>query len=565
MFSFVLLFFVVKRNITKFIFDLLKRNEMAFDRANFIGRIVEEAVWDVIIIGGGATGLGTAVDAASRGFKTLLLEQSDFAKGTSSRSTKLVHGGVRYLAQGDIALVYEALHERGLLLKNAPHLVKDQEFIIPCYSWLSKYKYLIGLKLYDLLAGKSGFKKSSFLSADEVVAAIPGLKRGKLIGGVSYSDGQFDDARLALNLAQTASEHGGVVLNYMKVTALTKRNEEVDGLRVIDLETGRAHDLRAKVIVNATGVFVDEILKMDVPAGRPIVRPSQGAHVVLDRSFLQGDSALMIPKTSDGRVLFAVPWHGKVLVGTTDTPLDEHSMEPRPLEQEIDFILDTAGNYLTKTPLRSDVLSAFAGLRPLAAPDKNTNSTKEISRSHKLIVSKSGLITITGGKWTTYRKMAMDVVDKAIELGKLSRSKCITADIKIHGYKSKMQTGHLALYGSDATGIQDLVTAQPELAMKISPEYEYIKAEIVWMVRHEMARTIEDVLSRRMRLLFLDASVAIKLAPAVALIMADELSRDDNWVATQLHEFNQISRRYLLGGAAMLSTLPSELANLTDS
>lgn len=538
---------------------------MIFDRGTFIERIEGQAYWDIIIIGGGATGLGTAVDAASRGYKTLLLEQSDFAKGTSSRSTKLVHGGVRYLAQGDIGLVYEALHERGLLLKNAPHLVKDQEFVIPCYSWLSKYKYLIGLKLYDLLAGKGGFKKSSFLSAKKVLAAIPGLKPDGLIGGISYSDGQFDDARLALNLAQTASEYGGVLLNYMKVTGLTKNQGQVDGVSVVDLESNTTYHLNAGVIVNATGVFVDDILKMDTPTGRPIVRPSQGAHIVLDQSFLQGTSALMIPKTSDGRVLFAVPWHGKVLVGTTDTPLDEHSLEPRPLDKEIDFILNTAGNYLTKKPFRADVLSAFAGLRPLAAPQKNTNSTKEISRSHKLIVSQSGLITITGGKWTTYRKMAMDVVDQAIALGKLGERKCVTADVKIHGYMAEMQTGPLALYGADAACIQDLINTQPELKIKIHPDYVYLKAEIIWMVRQEMARTIEDVLSRRMRLLFLDARLALVLAPAVAGIMAEELGKNSLWINAQVTEFTALVKQYLLYNYGAESNVINSAANLTET
>lgn len=524
---------------------------MVFNRESFIKQVEEQDSWDVIVIGGGATGLGTAVDAASRGYSTLLLEQSDFAKGTSSRSTKLVHGGVRYLAQGDIALVYEALHERGLLLKNAPHLVKDQEFIIPVYSWLSKYKYLIGLKLYDLLAGRSGFKKSSFLSAEKVLKAIPGLKPGGLIGGVSYSDGQFDDARLALNLAQTAAEYGGVLLNYAKVTGLTKESENINGLGFVDTETNKSYTLKAKVVVNATGVFVDEVLKMDVPSGRAIVRPSQGAHVVLDPSFLKGESALMIPKTPDGRVLFAVPWHGKVLVGTTDTPLNEHSLEPKPLDEEIEFILTTAGKYLTKEPSKNDVLAAFAGLRPLAAPGKDTNSTKEISRSHKLIISKSGLITITGGKWTTYRKMAKDVVDKAIELGKLSARKCITQNVNIHGYVAEMQTDDLGLYGADAAGIRELIKVQPELNTVLHPDYKYVKGEVIWMIKNEMARNIEDVLSRRMRLLFLDAKGALMLAPAVARMMGDELLKDDQWVNEQIETFTKLVEQYLLNTPAM--------------
>ena len=407
---------------------------MEFNRATFINKIDQQKDWDVIIIGGGATGLGCALDAASRGYSTLLLEQVDFAKGTSSRSTKLVHGGVRYLAQGNISLVYEALRERDLLLKNAPHLVHDQEFIIPCYNWKSKFIYLLGLKFYELLAGRSAFRKSCFLSTQEVLEAIPGLSPHQLIGGVRYSDGQFDDSRLAINLAQTAAQYGSVLINYMAVTSLLKnKSGKVTGVVAKDLEKGVQYELHAKTMINATGVFVDQILKMDQPAGKPMVRPSQGAHIVLDKSFLQGKTALMIPKTDDGRVLFAVPWHGKVLVGTTDTPLQKCELEPRPLEEEIDFILKTAGKYLVKKPLHADILSAFAGLRPLAAPGKHTGSTKEISRSHKLIVSDSGLITITGGKWTTYRKMAEDTIDKAIALGQQVKVKCMTAQIRIHG------------------------------------------------------------------------------------------------------------------------------------
>ena len=520
---------------------------MILDRSSAINKLEEQQDWDIIIIGGGATGLGTAVDAASRGYRTLLLEQDDFAKGTSSRSTKLVHGGVRYLAQGDIALVYEALHERSLLLTNAPHLVHDQDFIIPCYSWKTKYMYLLGLKFYDLLAGKNDFRKSSFLSTAEVMKAIPGLNPKGLIGGVSYSDGQFDDSRLAINLAQTAAEHGGVLLNYAKVTGLTKKGDEISGLALEDLESGKTYNLQASVVINATGVFVDEILKMDVPKGEPLVRPSQGAHVVLDQSFLKGSSALMIPKTSDGRVLFAVPWHGKVLVGTTDTPLDAHSSEPRPLAQEIEFILNTAGKYLSKAPTTEDVLSAFAGLRPLAAPGKDTNKTKEISRSHKLIVSKSGLITITGGKWTTYRKMAMDVVDKAISLGKLSPAACITRTTKVHGYTSTALNGALAVYGADAEGIRKLVTSKQELGLRIHEKHPYIAAEVVWVVRNEMARTVEDVLARRIRILFLDAAAAMELAPAVARIMAVELKQDERWIENQTQAFTMLANEYLLG------------------
>lgn len=521
--------------------------KMIFSRAACINKIETNKEWDVIIIGGGATGLGTAVDAASRGYRTLLVEQSDFAKGTSSRSTKLVHGGVRYLAQGDVALVYEALHERGLLLKNAAHLVHDQEFIIPTYDWKSKLMYLVGLKFYDLLAGKSGFRKSSWLTADQVAAAIPGLSKSKLMGGVSYSDGQFDDSRLAINLAQTAAEHGGVLLNYMRVKSLQKGvHGVVNGIVAEDLETGKTYTLTGKCIINATGVFVDDILKMDVPASKPLVRPSQGAHIVLDKSFLKGETALMIPKTDDGRVLFAVPWHGKVLVGTTDTPLDAHSMEPRPLAEEINFILKTAGNYLLKKPTHQDILSSFAGLRPLAAPGKNTGSTKEISRSHKLIVSNSGMITITGGKWTTYRRMAQDTINKAISLGQLPAAKCVTETIKIHGADGAIEKGNFSFYGSDAQKIRLIMEEDPSLTETLHPDSSMVKAEVIWMIRHEMARTVEDVLARRRRVLFLNAALAEKLAPIVASIMAEELQHDESWVILQVQEFTALVSQYLL-------------------
>ena len=523
---------------------------MKFDRNYFLEQVGLMPLWDIIVIGGGATGLGTALDAALRGYKTLLIEQADFAKGTSSRSTKLVHGGVRYLAQGDIALVYEALQERGLLFKNAPHLVKEQEFIIPCYGLKSKFMYLIGLKFYDLLAGNRGFKRSAFLSPNEVIEAIPGLEKRNLIGGVRYSDGQFDDARLAISLAQTCAEKGGVLVNYMKAAGLTKAGNILTGVKAKDLETGREYELKGKVIINATGVFVDEILQMDTPSGKPMVRPSQGVHVVLDQSFLKGQSALMIPKTDDGRVLFAVPWHGSVLVGTTDTPLAEHSIEPVALDKEIDFILNTASRYLTKKPERKDVLSVFAGLRPLAAPGKNTNSTKEISRSHKLIVSESGLITITGGKWTTYRKMAEDVVNKAIEVGGLTPSKCVSKTVQINGYENNPHKKDFAVYGSNAEEIKLLYLQSPALKAPLLEGFEPIKAEVIWAVRNEMARTVEDVLARRLRVLFLNSRAAIQMAPVVAEIMASELHYSKEWQDEQVKSFQKVADHYLLNSYA---------------
>lgn len=517
-----------------------------FKRERSIEEIRKTKSWDIIVIGGGATGLGTALDAASRGYKTLLLEQSDFAKGTSSRSTKLVHGGVRYLAQGNIGLVFEALHERGLFLKNAPHLASMQPFVIPCYSIFKTLLYTIGLKIYDWMAWGSRFEKTKNIARQTLIKLLPNIRSGGLKGGVVYYDGQFDDARMAINLAKSCAEHGGTVLNYVKVCKLFKNNGKITGVRAQDVESGEEYELHTKVVINATGVFVDDILNLDTDTHKQVIRPSQGVHIVLDRSFLPGDHALMIPKTSDGRVLFAVPWHDHVVVGTTDTLLNKHSLEPRALDEEINFILKTAGNYMKKAPRRKDVLSVFAGLRPLAAPDKKAGSTKEISRSHKLMVSSSGLITITGGKWTTYRKMAKDTVARAITVGKLPAAPCVTEETRVHGFSEEPGHGHLNIYGSDAEGINRLVSENPKLGKALHDSFPNIRAEVVWAVRHEMARKVEDVLARRMRILFLDARAAIEMAPRVAALMATELGYEQDWEHEQLSEFTRLANAYLL-------------------
>lgn len=520
-----------------------------FSRNVSLGQLSQNSLWDIAIIGGGATGLGIAVDAASRGYKTLLVEQADFAKGTSSRSTKLVHGGVRYLAQGDIKLVYGALRERGIIFKNAPHLAHAQSFVIPCYTWFAQLKFLIGLKIYDWMAGKYRIGRSSLLSKKEVTTRIQGVKVKHLKGGIEYYDGQFDDARLAINLAQTASQFGATLLNYAKVVSLNKDDKgKTNGFTVLDQESGEAYKVKAKVVINATGVFVDEILTLEQPEHQALVRPSQGVHIVIERSFLQGKSALMIPETSDGRVLFGVPWHNKLVLGTTDTPLNQHSLEPRALEQEIDFILKTAGEYLDNRPTRKDALSIFAGLRPLAAPKDGKESTKEISRDHKLLVSDSGLITITGGKWTTYRKMAEDTVNQAIKTANIAFQPCKTVDIRIHGADiSNHEQGHWTVYGSDAEKIKSLISEENGLGEKLHVNYPHVKAEVVWAIREEMARTIEDVLARRIRMLFLDAKAAIEMAPTVAQIMASELGKDANWIKEQLMEFDTLAKGYLIG------------------
>jgi glycerol-3-phosphate dehydrogenase len=507
-----------------------------------------EKIWDVIVVGGGATGLGAALDAASRGYQTLLLEQADFAKGTSSRSTKLVHGGVRYLAQGDIGLVREALNERGLLLKNAAHLVSNQSFIIPNYEWWSGLFYTIGLSLYDLLAGRLGFGRAKHISKKQAIERLPNIQQKGLYGGVVYHDGQFDDSRLAINLAQTCIEQGAIVLNYFRVINLIKDAQGIiAGVVATDTETGKIYPIKGKAVINATGVFVDELLNMDKPGKKPMVRPSQGVHLVLSRSFMTGNDALMIPKTDDGRVLFAVPWHDKLVVGTTDTPLDEHSLEPVALPEEIDFILRTAGRYLTGQPEKTDVLSVFAGLRPLAAPDKDSSATKEISRSHKLLVSASGLITITGGKWTTYRKMGEDTIDRAIVVGKLNSLPCKTRDLPIHGSMPGMDRGdHLYVYGSDMEALLRLAEENTVWQDKLHSRLPYIAAEVVWGIRYEMARTVEDILARRVRALFLDARAAIDMAPAVAAIMAVELNKDTAWKKEQIDTFTLLAQAYLL-------------------
>jgi glycerol-3-phosphate dehydrogenase len=493
--------------------------------------------WDVIIIGGGASGLGTAIDAASRGYKTILLEAVDFAKGTSSRSTKLVHGGVRYLAQGDVHLVREALKERGLLAQNANHLVKNQSFVIPNYHWLSGYFYTIGLKIYDLLSGGLSLGSSKYLSKKKTIEMLPNVEENGLVNGVIYHDGQFDDSRLAVNLAQTAVENDACVLNYTKVVNLLKdNNNQIIGVQAVDQETGINYNIKGAIVINATGVFTNAIMKLNDKVYKKYIVPSQGIHLVFDKSFLPGEHALMIPKTKDGRVLFAVPWHNHVVVGTTDTLIKKQSLEPIALESEIEFVLETAQRFLAKKPTRADVLSVFAGLRPLAAPKEEGKSTKEVSRSHKIIVSETGLITITGGKWTTYRKIAEDIIDKAILKGKLPKKTCITQHLSIHGNKPT----------TTIAKILQLQEEEPELKEKLHPDYEFTLAEIVWAVRYEMARTVDDILARRVRLLFLDARAAIEVSEKTARVIAKELGHDENWIAKEIADFKAISKGFFL-------------------
>ena len=517
-------------------------------REQLLQTVSQNPTWDIVIIGGGATGLGIALDATLRGFKTLLLEQHDFTKGTSSKSTKLVHGGVRYLAQGDVFLVIEALRERGLMLRNAPHLVKDQTFIIPNYAWWRGPFYTIGLTMYDLLAGKWSFGRSYFIGRKKVIGRIPTIRQSGLKSGVVYHDGQFDDSRLAVHIVRSILANGGTALNYVAAKSLIKENGQIVGVCAEDQETGTQYRIAAKAVVNATGVFVNDIIKMDQPEAPNLIRPSQGIHFVVDKEFLPGNDALMIPKTDDGRVLFAVPWHNKIVVGTTDTAIATPSLEPQALEEEIDFILRTASRYLEKPMRREDVRSVFVGLRPLAAPrSEGDKKTREISRNHKIIVSDSGLITITGGKWTTYRKMAQDVVDKTIALGKLPKADCTTETFRIHGYKENVDHSNpLYVYGSDVPELERLCAERPEWKEPLHDRLPYMKGEVVWAVRFELARTVEDVLARRLRALLLDARAAVDSAPFVAEILAGELQQDDAWKKRQVEEFTELAKAYIL-------------------
>ena len=503
--------------------------------------------WDMVIIGGGATGAGIAVDAASRGYEVLLLEQSDFGKGTSSRSTKLVHGGVRYLEQGNISLVMEALKERGILRQNAPHIVHNLAFVVPNYDWWEAPFYGLGLKVYNLLSGKYGFGTSEILSREETLARLPTIKTEGLRGGVVYYDGQFDDTRLLINLMATAAEQGAALLNYAQVIGFSKDADGfLNGVSAVDLESGEAFAVGAKVVINATGAFGDAVRRMAEPDAVPMIAPSQGIHLVLDRSFLPGDSAIMVPHTSDGRVMFAIPWHEHTLVGTTDTPITEVSLEPVAMEEEIEFILTTAAQYLHKAPSRSDVLSVFAGIRPLVKAGAGRN-TSGLSRDHTIHIDNSGLLSIAGGKWTTYRHMAEDCVNQASTLAKLPEKPCGTEHLNIHGFhKHAEKFGSLAVYGSDAMSIQDLIRADAALGVPLHPALPYCAAEYVFAARYEMARTLEDALSRRTRALLLNARAAIAMAPQVAELMARELGRDAAWQEAQVLAFRELAKFYLI-------------------
>jgi glycerol-3-phosphate dehydrogenase len=517
----------------------------SLSRQESVRRLKQTGRFDLLVVGGGATGLGVALDAATRGLSVALVERDDFAKGTSSRATKLVHGGVRYLAQGNISLVREALRERKAVLNNAPHLVQPLAFLMPAFGtkgrlW-DRLFYGTGLMLYDMLAGKAGLGHTQFLNRAETIEAMPGVRQDDLVGSVQYWDGQFDDARLAVALARTAAVHGAVVVNHCPVHALLHSDGRVSGASVTDSETGETIQVNARCVVNATGVWVDELRRMDRAAESHMVSPSQGIHLVVDREFLPGDHALLVPKTDDGRVMFAIPWLGKVILGTTDTPRDVIESEPTPLVEEVGFILSEARKILARAPSAADVRSIWGGVRPLVrAPEAEVANTKDISREHVVVVDESGLVTVTGGKWTTYRAMAEDVIERCVVAGLLETGEpSRTVDLKLIGAPETAihkicDSPGAHLYGTEAELLAQLPGHQRDLGMGLT------EAMVRFAVRHEAARTVEDMLARRSRILFLDAELAETLAEEVASIIAEETGRAIEDVA----RFKELARRY---------------------
>lgn len=510
-------------------------------RAESLTQLRDNSRWDVVIIGGGATGLGSAVDAAARGYRTLLIERLDFASGTSSRSTKLIHGGVRYLRQGNLTLVRDALRERAYLLHNAPHLVQPLAFVIPAGNQFERLFYGAGLKLYDRLAGSHGMPASALLDREQTLSALPGLSAAGIAGGIQYWDGQFDDARLAVTLMRSANDLGATCLNYLPASGLIKNQGRICGVLATDSESGEHFEIGARVVINATGVYADSVRRFDEPDSAPILTPSQGIHLVLDADFLPGNHALMIPKTDDGRVMFVIPWQGKLLLGTTDSERHDLPDEPQPLAEEIDFLLRSAGRALKRQPQRSDIRSAFAGLRPLLHAKKSSRQTASLSREHAVLLSASGLLTVSGGKWTTYRLMAEQVINQAALSAGLEAVPCRTARLRLHGWSDEAQAG---AYGSDAP----LLASLPGYRRRLHPELTLDEAEVRFAIRYEAARTIEDILARRNRALFLNAFAAAECIAAVGEILAQELTLDASRHASLIATAQAGARHFQLTG-----------------
>lgn len=505
-------------------------------RAAALECLRRQPVWDVLIIGGGATGLGCAVDAAARGYRTLLVERGDYACGTSSRSTKLIHGGVRYLRRGEFALVREALAERARLLANAAPLVLPQAFVIPAHGHLDRLRFAAGLKLYDLLAGARNLGCSRVLDRTETLAAVPGVRAEGLVGGVRYWDARFDDARLAVGLMRSAGDLGATCLNYLPAVALTQQAGRLAGARLSDAESGEEFTVRARVVVNAAGVHADRVRALAEPAAAPLLRFSQGIHLVVDAAFLPGDSALLVPETEDGRVVFAIPWQGRLLLGTTDSERDDLPDEPQPLAGEVDFLLRAVAGVLARPPRRADVRSVFAGLRPLFDPAVAAGGGRGfaagLSREHAVFVGNSGLVTVVGGKWTTYRLMAEQVIDRAAAVAGLPAVPCATRDLPLH----------VAADADDA----EVLAGLPGRDRRLHPALPFTEAMVRFALRREAARNIEDILARRLRALFIDAAAGEEMIDRVGEIVADELALSPSRLAAMLGQARASADRFRL-------------------
>jgi glycerol-3-phosphate dehydrogenase len=518
-------------------------------RDDILRELGGESLWDVLVIGGGATGLGAAVESASRGYRTLLIEKFDFAKGTSSRSTKLAHGGVRYLEQFNLTLVLDALRERGRMLRNAPHLVRDLCFVVPAYSYLAMPYYGLGLKVYERMSGRLSLGSSELLSRKSTLERIPGIRAKGLRGGILYHDGQFDDARYAIALMRTLEDLGGAAINYVEATGLIERGGKIVGAKVRDREGDQAFDLRARAVINACGAQAEHLLELDGRLHLAMLAVSQGTHLVLPRDFLPGAAAAMIPKTADGRVLFAIPWHGATMIGTTDEPVERASDEPRAMQSEKQFLLDHIARYFDRRPKPEEILSMWSGLRPLVR--RNGAKTSQLSRDHTILVSPSGLITVTGGKWTTYRRMGQDAIDRACIVAGLPKAPSKTLEMKLHGWTDAPAANASEwerVYGSDLPALDAISQQDPSLDALLHPRLPFRKREVVWAARKEMARTVEDVLARRTRALFLDARAAIEAASEAASLLAVELGKSDAWRDEQVRAFTRTAQGYLYQG-----------------
>lgn len=532
------------------------------ERNKHISRLKKNDTFDLLVIGGGATGSGIAVDAASRGMKVLLVEKNDFAEGTSSRSTKLIHGGVRYLEKAfkhldkeQYSFVKEGLYERGVILKNAPHLTNKIKFVTPLYKWIELPYVFAGLKLYDILSGKMRLGKSRLLLKKETLEKLPIVNNDGLKGGVLYYDGQFNDSRMAVMLVKTAVNYGATVLNHMEVTNLIKENNLISGVWLKDNISGETYTAKGIAVVNATGAYADFVRKMDSEEAEPVLKVSSGIHIVLDKKFAPTEYGMMIPETEDGRIIFVLPWEGHALVGTTDDPavIRDH---PNVTENEIEYVLKQIGKYYKNPPEKKDILSAWSGIRPLVK-DPDAKTTEEILRNHYIEVSKSKLVTITGGKWTSYRHMAEDVVDRVISEFSLKAGPCITPDLKIAGgenfnsedYKLLQQKYKidydiaLHLHRSYGSLAEDVIgsTKKEKAFERLDSSHPYIEAEVYYCVKNEMAVHVVDFLIRRIPLGLLDIKAAKYASKRVLEIMRSIL----DWDAPRIQkEQKLISERF---------------------